>query len=51
MKNNISKADMIFISVNTPTKTKGKGAGQAIDLNGLNHLLEQFHFMQREELS
>ncbi len=32
MKNNISKADMIFISVNTPTKTKGKGAGQAIDL-------------------
>ena len=32
MKNNISKADMIFISVNTPTKTKGRGAGKAIDL-------------------
>ena len=32
MKSNISKADMIFISVNTPTKTKGRGAGKAIDL-------------------
>ena len=28
----ISEADMIFISVNTPTKTKGIGAGQASDL-------------------
>ncbi|MCQ9200699.1 MAG: nucleotide sugar dehydrogenase [Prochlorococcus marinus CUG1437] len=28
----IKKADMIFISVNTPTKTKGLGAGQASDL-------------------
>ncbi len=28
----ISSADMIFISVNTPTKTKGIGAGQASDL-------------------
>ena len=28
----LSKADMIFISVNTPTKTKGIGAGKAIDL-------------------
>jgi len=28
---NISNADMIFISVNTPTKTKGFGAGQASD--------------------
>ena len=25
-------ADMVFISVNTPTKTKGLGAGQASDL-------------------
>lgn len=32
MKGNIENADMIFISVNTPTKTKGIGAGQAIDL-------------------
>ena len=28
----ISQADMVFISVNTPTKTKGLGAGQASDL-------------------
>ncbi len=28
----ITKADLIFISVNTPTKTKGIGAGQAVDL-------------------
>ena len=28
----ISSADMIFISVNTPTKKKGKGAGKASDL-------------------
>ena len=31
-KEKISTADMIFISVNTPTKTKGVGAGQASDL-------------------
>ena len=28
----IAQADMVFISVNTPTKTKGLGAGQASDL-------------------
>ena len=28
----IANADMVFISVNTPTKTKGLGAGQASDL-------------------
>ncbi|PCE62584.1 nucleotide sugar dehydrogenase [Sediminicola luteus] len=28
----IDKADMVFISVNTPTKTYGKGKGQAADL-------------------
>ena len=32
LKNSISEADMIFISVNTPTKTNGVGAGQASDL-------------------
>ncbi len=32
MENSISDADVIFISVNTPTKTKGLGAGQASDL-------------------
>jgi len=28
----IAEADMVFISVNTPTKTRGLGAGQASDL-------------------
>ena len=28
----ISNADIVFISVNTPTKTKGVGAGKASDL-------------------
>ena len=32
VKENIAKADLIFISVNTPTKTKGIGAGKASDL-------------------
>ncbi len=32
MNKNIAEADMIFISVNTPTKTQGIGSGQAIDL-------------------
>ena len=32
LKEEIEKADMIFISVNTPTKTKGIGAGKASDL-------------------
>ena len=30
--NAIDEAEMIFISVNTPTKTYGKGKGQAADL-------------------
>ncbi len=32
IKKQISRADMIFISVNTPTKTKGIGAGKASNL-------------------
>ncbi len=32
IEKHISQADMIFISVNTPTKTKGIGAGKASDL-------------------
>ena len=32
IKEKINNADMIFISVNTPTKTKGFGAGKASDL-------------------
>ena len=32
IEKHIAEADMIFISVNTPTKTKGIGAGKASDL-------------------
>jgi UDPglucose 6-dehydrogenase len=32
VQHHISNADLIFVSVNTPTKTKGIGAGQASDL-------------------
>ena len=32
IKQNIAKADVVFISVNTPTKTSGFGAGKASDL-------------------
>ena len=32
IKENIEKADMVFISVNTPTKKRGIGAGKASDL-------------------
>ena len=32
INDNISNADMIFLSVNTPVKSKGVGAGQASDL-------------------
>ncbi len=32
VKESISSADLVFISVNTPTKQKGLGAGQASDL-------------------
>ena len=32
IKDSVAEADIIFISVNTPTKTKGVGAGYASDL-------------------
>ena len=32
IEKNIAEADMIFLSVNTPTKSKGFGAGKASDL-------------------
>ncbi|KAL2544021.1 UDP-glucose 6-dehydrogenase [Forsythia ovata] len=32
VEKHVSKADIIFVSVNTPTKTKGLGAGKAADL-------------------
>ncbi len=37
----ISKADIIFISVNTPTKTKGVGAGFASDLKWIESSARQ----------
>ena len=37
----ISEADMIFISVNTPTKTHGIGAGQARDLKWVESCARQ----------
>jgi len=41
IEKNISKADMIFISVNTPTKTSGIGAGQASDLKWIESCARQ----------
>ena len=41
IEHEISKADMIFISVNTPTKTKGIGAGKAIDLKWVENCTRQ----------
>ncbi len=35
IKANIKKADIIFVSVNTPTKTFGEGAGMAADMQYL----------------
>ena len=32
VEKNIDKAEMVFIAVNTPTKTSGKGKGMAADL-------------------
>ena len=31
----IDRADMIFMAVNTPTKTEGEGAGMAADLKNI----------------
>ena len=41
IEENIASADMIFISVNTPTKTKGIGAGQASDLKWIDSSARQ----------
>ena len=41
VEKNIAKADMIFISVNTPTKTHGVGAGQASDLKWVESCARQ----------
>tara|TARA_B100000579_G_scaffold437905_1_gene469816 strand:- start:1590 stop:3011 length:1422 start_codon:yes stop_codon:yes gene_type:complete len=41
IKEEIALADMIFLSVNTPTKTKGIGAGQASDLKWIESSTRQ----------
>ena len=38
VKEKINSADMIFISVNTPTKTKGLGLGRQVILNGWRYV-------------
>ena len=41
IKESIKEADMIFLSVNTPTKTKGIGAGKASDLKWIEESTRQ----------
>ncbi len=41
VKEMIEKADMVFISVNTPTKKKGAGAGKASDLKWVENSARQ----------
>ncbi len=48
IKDNIASADMVFISVNTPTKTRGLGAGQASDLKWVEACARQVAKFARE---
>ena len=41
IENSIKNADMVFISVNTPTKNKGFGAGYASDLKWVESCARQ----------
>ncbi len=41
LKDSIANADMVFISVNTPTKTSGIGAGKASDLKWVEESARQ----------
>lgn len=45
----INEADMIFISVNTPTKTYGKGKGQAADLKFIELCARQIAAVAKED--
>ena len=47
VEKHISMADMIFISVNTPTKTKGIGAGKASDIKWVEACARQVANMPR----
>lgn len=48
IKKSISEADMIFISVNTPTKNKGLGAGYASDLKWVESSARQVAAFSQE---
>ena len=48
IKDNIASADMVFISVNTPTKRRGLGAGQASDLKWVEACARQVAKFARE---
>ena len=41
VEENIRKAEMVFISVNTPTKESGIGAGMAVDLRFIEECTRQ----------
>lgn len=45
----IDEADMIFISVNTPTKTYGKGKGQAADLKFIELCARQIAAVAKDD--
>lgn len=45
----IDEADMIFISVNTPTKTYGKGKGQAADLKFIELCARQIAAVSKDD--
>lgn len=45
----IDEADMIFISVNTPTKTYGKGKGQAADLKYIELCARQIAAVAKDD--
>ncbi len=49
IKKHIGNADMIFISVNTPTKVSGIGAGQAVDLKWVESSARQISKYARNE--
>lgn len=43
----IDEAEMVFISVNTPTKTYGKGKGMAADLKYIEHCARQIAIVSK----
>ncbi len=49
IEKNIDKAEMIFISVNTPTKTYGKGKGMAADLKYVELCARQIAHVAKDD--